>query len=352
MAITLVGTRSGGSSNGNDVTITLPGGTAENDIVLVMGGNGASAGDAGVNTSGYSEIVDRINSTCALSVSWKRMSGSPDSSVSCKGSGNGNDATSYVVMVFRGVSTGVSAVDATDTEGSGDKPNSPPITVTTSSSAVVSCFIQAADEAALDPPSGYGDSIELNRTEANPVTVGAAWDTVSAGTENPAPWDSGTADRWVAASVVLVPAVVGTVEDAVFSATGTATLTMANGTLSVMRATGTGTATFRGRAIKPAVFAATGTITPSIVGTGASPNPAPFSMTGTGTASFVGALQGAGGLSATGTANVNFVGDYPVDSTFSAAMSHSVSFIGAVDKLRHVREVIESRGTATVTMRV
>jgi hypothetical protein len=352
MAITLVGTRSGGNSNGNDVTITLPGGTAQNDIVLVMGGNGASAGDAGVNTSGYTEIVDRLNSTCALSVSWKRMGGSPDSSVSCKGSGNGDDATAYVVMVFRGVSTGVSAVDATDTEGSGDKPNSPAITVTTSSSAVVSCFIQAADEAALDPPTGYGNSIELNRTEANPVTVGAAWDTVSAGTENPAPWDSGTADRWVAASVVLVPEVVGTVADAVFSASGTATLTMANGTLSVLRAVCTSTATFRGRAIKTAVLAATGTITPSIVGTGASPNPAPFTMTGTGTASFIGALQGGGALSAPGTANVSFVGDYPVDSTFSAGMAHRIQFVGAVDRLRQVREVVESRGKATVTMRV
>ncbi len=354
MAITLVGSRSGGNNNGGDVSITLPGGTAEDDIVLVMGGNAASGGDAGVNTSGYNEVIDRVNGNAALSVSWKRMGGSPDGSVSCKGSSNSNDATAYVVYVFRGVST-LSAIDETSTsdEANNSDPNSPSITTATAGAAVVSCFAHAVDEPSYSAPSGYGDKVITNRTETNPLTVGAAWDAVSgAGTENPGAFNGGTSGRWVAATIALRPAVVGTVQDAVFSASGSGTFTARNGTLSVLRATGTGTATLKGNALKPQPFSMTGTLTPNFVGTGASPNPSPFVMTGTGTASFIGALAGGGALSATGTANVSFVGDFPVDAVFGSGMSAEAVFIGAQDRQKHVREVVESRGKATVTMRV
>jgi hypothetical protein len=311
MAVSLVGTASGGNNNGDDVSINLPGGTSEDDIVLVMGGTAGSGGDAGVNTSGYTELIDRDN-VCELSVNWKRMSGSPDSSVSCKGSGVGTDATAYVVMVFRGVST-TTAIDATSTsdESNNNHPNSPSISGLTDGAGVISCFIQSADEAAIDPPAGYGNSIEISRTETNPVTVGAAWDRAVGTSANPGSWDSGTSARWVAATIALRPAVVGTVTDAVLSATGTGTFSPKGDVGSLMRlnATGTGTATWTGQAL-------------GIVGA----------------------------LAATGTATVSFEGEGGGLGVFSMTGAGSVSWVGGKEYMSSVREVIESRGAATVTV--
>jgi hypothetical protein len=354
MAITLVGTNSGNAANGNDVTISIPGGTVENDIVLVMGGHGNTAGDAGVSSGGYTEVIDRDRAGCQLSVSWRRMPFSVPGTVTCNGSGNANDATAYVVMVFRGVDT-TTALDTTSTsdEGTNSTPNSPLITTNRDSAAVISCFIHASNETSITAPAGYINKIDATRTETNPVTVGAAWDSIPfAGGENPGGWNGLSSAAWVAATIALKPAAVGTVEDAVAAFAGGVTASFVNGTLSVLRATGTGTATLKGNALKSSPFSITGTWTQNFVGTGASPNPAPFSMTGTGTASFVGALQGGGGLSALATANVNFVGDFPVDATFASVLTGSAMFIGARDRQKHVREVIESKGAAGVTIRV
>jgi hypothetical protein len=310
MAITLVGTHSGSNNNGGDCTINFT--AIQNDVVLVMGGTAASGGDAGVSTSGYTEIIDTRNSSCELSVNWKRMSGSPDSSVVCTGSGVGTDATAYVVMVFRGVDTST-AIDATSTEdtGNNDKPNSPSITTVTNGAAVVSCFIQASDEPNLSPPGGYANSIELNRSETKPVTVGAAWDAVAVGAENPNPWDSATSARWVAATIALRPAAATIAVDAVLSATATANVSLVGsvGSSMMLSATGTGTATWTGQS-----------------------------------------LAIAGALAATGTATVAFEGEGGGFGAFSMTPTVTVSWVGGKEYMSSVREVIETRGAASVTV--
>jgi hypothetical protein len=316
MAISLVAANTGGSANGGDVTINLPGSPQENDVVVVMGGhaNGGS-NQAGTNTSGYSRVIHTANTDCRLSVSYKRMGSSPDSTVSCKGSGVGTDATAYIVMVFRGVNPTGDVLDATsqDTTGNNDNPNSPSVSVATAGTAVVSCFIQASDESNIDPPSGYGNSTELSRTETAPVTVGAAWKAVSAGTENPGPWDSGTSAKWVAGAIALSPEVATINADGVLSATGRGTAGLASGTHFQAKyvATGTGTAAFTGGSL--------------------STQPAPFAMTGTASVDWSGGIGNGGALSATGEV--------------------TVLFVGARDQMRSVREVIESKGAATVSIR-
>jgi hypothetical protein len=314
MAITLVGTNSGSAGNGNDVTVNIPSGTIQDDIVLVMGGHGNTAGDAGVNSGGYTEVIDRDRGACQLSVSWRRMPSSVPSSVDCKGSGNAADATAYVVMVFRGVDTST-AIDATSTsdEGTGGTPNSPLITTVTDGAAVISCFIQASNETSLTQPSGYGNKIQESKTEASPVTVAAAWDAISfAGGENPGPWTGLPSAAWVAATIALRPAVAGVVSDSAFSATGT--------------------------------------VTPSWVGFGGSEGR--FAMTGgSNTSIWVGQSLGiVGALSVTGTATVSFQGEGGGLGSFSMLSEVTVSWVGGKEYMSSVREVIESRGAATVNV--
>jgi hypothetical protein len=310
MAITLIGTHSGSNNNGGDCTINFT--AIQNDIVLVMGGTAGSGGDAGVSTSGYTELIDNRNSTVEFSVNWKRMSSSPDSSVVCTGSGVGTDATAYVVMVFRGVDTST-AIDATSTEdeGNSDKPNSPSITTVTNGAAVISCFIQGSDEINLDPPGGYSDSVEIHRSESKPVTVGAAWNAVIVGAENPNPWDSATSAPWAAATIALRPAVATIAIDGVLSATAIANVSLIGSVGSSMRlaATGTGTASWTGTSL---------------------------------------ATQGA--LAATGTATVAFEGEGGGWGSFAMTPTVTVSWVGGKEYMSSVREVIESRGAASVTV--
>jgi hypothetical protein len=318
MAITLVGTNSGSAGNGNDVTVSIPGGTVQDDIVLVMGGHGNTAGDAGVNSAGYTEVIDRDRGACQLSVSWRRMPSSVPSSVDCKGSGNAADAAAYVVMVFRGVDTST-AIDVTSTsdESTGNTPNSPLITTVTDGAAVISCFIQASNETSLTQPSGYVNKIQESKTETSPVTVAAAWDAISpAGGENPGPWTGLPSAAWVAATIALRPAAAGVVEDSVFSATGTVTPSWV------------------------------GAVSAGAIGSGF------FTMTGgSNTAIWVGQSLGiTGALSVTGTGTASFQGEGGGLGSFAMSHTVTVSWVGGKEYMSSVREVIESRGAATVNV--
>lgn len=315
MAITLVGTNTGGNNNGGDCTVNLPGATSQDDVVVVIGGHANSSGNqAGVNTSGYTRVVHLANSTCRLAIEYKVMGGSPDSSVSCRGSGSGVDATAYVVMVFRGVDTS-SPIDAPSqsTSGNNNSPNSSAINVNTVGAAVISGIIQAADENNINAPSGYGNKVLVNRTETNPVTSAGAWDTINTiGSENPGAWSSGTSARWVAGTVALTPAAAPPV-DGVFTSSGNK-----------------GTATFRSFSNVDGVISLTGTGTASFVGGSVSSQPAPFAMTATANVDFSGAFLTGGTVAATGTA--------------------TVSFVGSTHNMTSVREVVEERGAATVSI--
>jgi hypothetical protein len=358
MAISLVGTVTGGAANGADVTLTLPGGIAENDLVCVFGGFiGDGDPKPGVSTSGYTENVEGASYT----FSYKKMGASPDASVTCSGNNDPSIGTfvavAYVAMVFRGVDVST-PIDATTIVATGNDPGSPnsgSITTVTDGAAVITAGFTPTQDATITAPTGYGDTTTANATDLVPYTVGAAWKTIaSAGATNPEPWSNWDGDQdWVALTVALRPAASGTFGDGAFSGgsiSGTATFVGVNEGLGPFAMTGTGTASFAAQPFYNAVAAFTGTETSSWVGTSISNQPVPFSMTGTGTASFVGALQNAGVLAARGTGSAEF-GSSPI---YAVAVpmtgTASVFFVGAVTKLSHVREVIESKGAATVSI--
>jgi hypothetical protein len=354
MAISLVGTVTGGAANGADVTLTLPGGIAENDLVCVFGGSYQGFA-AGVSTSGYTENTDYIGTTMELSFSYKKMGASPDASVTGIGTGNSSLASAYVAMVFRGVDTST-PIDATTvtTEGSGSSPNSASITTVTDGAAVISAVISDNQDTSVTAPTGYGDTANGNASDLLSTTVAAAWKAVSpAGAENPEPWTAWSNREWSGLTVALRPAASGTFGDGALSGgsiTGTATFVAINEGLGPFAMTGTGTASFAAEPFYNAIAAFTGTETSSWVGSSLSSQPVPFSMTGTGTASFVGALQNSGTLSARGTGTAEF-GSSPIYSvTAGMTGTGSAFFVGATTKLSHVLEVIESRGAATVSI--
>jgi hypothetical protein len=356
MAISLVYGDASGQPNGADVEFSFAGrGLAENDVVVVVGGHASTGSNAGVSTSGYTELFD-LTTGVRCSGSWKRMGASPDSVVTCIGSGSLSDGTAYAVMVFRGVDT-TTAIDATSTTatGTGD-PNSPSITTVTNAAAVISAFQMKADVNTATQPTGYsiGDNGFGTAGDTNAACAGISYKIItSAGAENPSPWtgldDTGS---YAAVSIALRPAIISVISSGVLSATGTGTVSIVGiydpaGPFSM---TGTGTATFTGNPAVDAPASMTGTGTVSWEGNSISTSPVPFSMTGTGTASFVGSLQNASALAATGTGRAEFSSS-PIYSIVTS-MTGTVTpfFVGATTKLSHVREVVESRGAATVTI--
>jgi hypothetical protein len=313
MAITLVGTASGGNISGNNAIITLPAGMAQDDIVLVIGGTGNDGTPAAVTTSGYTSLDTSASSQVDLNASWKRMGVSPDTTVTCNGGGNAADAVAYVAMVFRGIDT-TTAIDATTitNSGTGD-PNSNSITTVTNGAAVVTCFISEDTSSPITAPTGYGDKVDEERSDANPVQVGAAWKAVAtAGAENPIPWNTSFAAgaNYIAYTIALRPAIATTAVDGVFSATGTANVSLIGsvGANMMLNATGTGTA----------------------------------SWTGT-------ALGITGALAATGTATVAFEGEGGGWGSFAMTPTVTVSWVGGKEYMSSVREVI-SGGAASVTV--
>ncbi len=354
MAITLVGTASGSAANGGDVTITLPAGLAENDVVLVIGGNGNAGTSADIETAGYSTDAPHSVSQLDGIVGYKVMGASPDTVVRCNGGGNSADGVAYVVMAFRGVHASV--VDAaTQVTDQGGDPNSQSITTVTDGAAVISAFIsEDASGSIVNPPTGYGNLVSVAQSDANPVSAGSAYRIKSpAGAENPTIWDtsfSGSADN-ISWTIALKPATPGVANDGVLASTGTSSVAFvglqdASGRLESPLLS---TISFKATALSGAPLSATGAGTASFTGNSLATSGA-FSISGAVTPSFVGAIAQAGALSATGTITPDFSGRSLNDVSVSMTGSGAALFVGATTKLAHVLEAIESRGTATVTI--
>jgi hypothetical protein len=357
MAISFIEAKSGSANNGGNVTVNFTS-AQSGDFVLVVGGFQDAGSNAGVSTAGYTELVELglVNSTI---ISYKFITS--DTGLTGLGTTQGSDGAAYVALVFRGVDTS-NPIDNSFSSATGTgEPNSPSLTTLTDGAVVVSGFVlnESRTIAGSVGPSGYATvdgNYLVNTSDTNNVTVGATWKTISpAGAENPGAWNlSGVPSADVRGiTVALRPADEGVISDGVASfGSIRGTASFVGNAESVLGATGTANVTFKGSGLFPTVAAFTGTGTPLFIGEGVTTNPVPFTMTGTGTALFVGALQGAGNLSAPGTASVTFKGAWPADAQASMGSNVTTMFIGAVDRLRHVREVIESRGKATVTMRV
>lgn len=216
-----------GTGEASDYTISLTsltGGSGSapsaNDIVIVVSGWGSAAdGDPGVTTTGYTEEYDLYaNDTrdANLSVAWKIMGATPDTSVDVSCIGNGN--CTAVVHVWSGVDTTTPmdvAVPTGLTGINGARPDSPSITPVTAGAVVITAGLGTGDATPADftAPSGYGNAL----SQANPSEFGAiaviasiAWS--GSGAEDPGAWTGGestTSDSRAAGTLALRPAADG-----------------------------------------------------------------------------------------------------------------------------------------------
>lgn len=207
--IEFVGRAFGTALNGGDVSLdltTLTGGIAaspsQNDLVIVTGGFvGATAG---VNTAGYTEIVDQTN-TIEQIVAYKIMGATPDTTVDCAGGGDANDAVAYVAFVFRGVDT-ANPLAATTTlaTGSSTTPDSPSITVG-ADTVVITAVASATFSSGLSTPLHWASNNAQN-DDTSDATAGLAYQTQNAAaTVDPPSWTGFVSGAWCAATVALRP---------------------------------------------------------------------------------------------------------------------------------------------------
>ena len=205
---------------------TLTGGLASSpaagDIVIVVTGWASAAdGNPGVTTAGYTEVYDGYaNDTrdANLSVSYKIMPGTPDTSVTVSGFNNAANGGATAVHVWRGIDQatpldvaapsaplGVSAINAA-------RPDSPAITPATSGAVIIAVGLGtgAAAPTAMTAPTGFVNG--LSATGAG-STMGAVANIASqdwaGGAVDPAAWTGGTtstSDCWVAGTLALRPA--------------------------------------------------------------------------------------------------------------------------------------------------
>ncbi len=357
MAISYINGNSGVALNGGNVTISLGlMGIAENDIVCVFGGFPSSGTAQVTSPGGYTLDTNYTANGITCGFSYKVQGASPDTSLTLSGDGDTTHGVAYIVMVFRGVDTST-PIDATTITASGTDaagPNSGSITTVTNGAAVISFGASNNDELIVTQPSGYSSSAKenANRSETVPFCVaGSAKAIVTAGAENPGSWSSWTTTVWNALTVALRPAGAGSFGDGALSATGTATASFEDGTLKVLAATGTITASFTGAPFVDALLGMTGAGTATFEGTSLATSGA-FSATGAVTASFVGGLAGSGSLSVSGTATATFDGAsiYSAQSSFTASVSAVFVADDVTLFISHVREEIESRGAATVSI--
>lgn len=200
-------------------SISLPGTPAADDIVLItLAGDEAIpdptvAGTGGISeAAGYTNILhDPANSNPGTHIAYKRMGGSPDTTVSIHQT---TKKQAGVIYLIRGVdpttALDVAATTATQT-GADGAPDPPSITPTNDNCLIVICGTVDDDDVAsgVTAPSGYDNLIASDCAAGGPDSSGAtammaAKILGTAGATDPAAFSlAAGADRWAAATIAF-----------------------------------------------------------------------------------------------------------------------------------------------------
>jgi hypothetical protein len=219
LSIKLVGRASFIGANYPSVTLSLTsltGGLSSTaiagDIVLVIAGEINNTTSPTVNTSGYSKVVNVGSSdtnSSSLSVSWKVMGSTPDTSVNV--SNNSSQGAGIQVLVYRDINATQLDVSSTTATGqNGNQVNLADITPATAGSLIIACGVTALNTRYISfsgGPSGYSNFINL----AVDITtyggsVGTATKVWTSGTDSGGTFTtttSGSGGSWCGAKVVI-----------------------------------------------------------------------------------------------------------------------------------------------------
>ncbi|MDI6733945.1 MAG: hypothetical protein QMD50_00420 [Patescibacteria group bacterium] len=217
-----------GTGTGATYSVSLTGLTggigssaAAGDLVIVVTGWASAAdGNPGVTTpTGYTEVYDLYKSDTRdvnMSVNWKIMGGTPDTSVTVSGHNNAANGGATVVHVWRGVDS-TTPMDVTPPTGvtaaNASSPDSPSITPVTSGAYVLSVGMGTGDTTPLTKtaPTGYGNALSVagNGSTMSIIANIASKVWSGSGAEDPAAWTGGetsTSDSWAAGTLAIRPA--------------------------------------------------------------------------------------------------------------------------------------------------
>lgn len=224
--IQYVGGASAGSASSsysvalNALTGGIGSAPAQGDLIIVVSGfgtAGAARRNAGVSSSGYTEILDIFADyiyEATMSVSYKVADGS-ETSVSVLGVSSNTRGGATAVHVWRGVDPYI-PLDVTTTSETGlntVKPNAPSITPATTGSVIIACGLGAAiasNTTALITPSGMENGVNVvgvgTSSGCKASIASVAW---TSGAYDPAAWTGGGTDSvdyaWCAATLALRP---------------------------------------------------------------------------------------------------------------------------------------------------
>lgn len=216
MALSYVGGGNNDATGGSDVTLTLPGGIAQNDIVAVCYVDPSSTDvNMSMTTAGYTEEADLFETDTFpinLGAFWKPMGATPDSTAVCNNpSSNSNCA---VFHVWSGGDT--ASLDATTTTATGQNTGQgdpPSITTNTDNAAVLAFSGSAGDASGTGTPSGYSNYFyEENLAGADSAVAMASKVVSPAGAEDPGVFtgfSTATGYCWCAVTMALKPAAAG-----------------------------------------------------------------------------------------------------------------------------------------------
>lgn len=196
---------------------------AQNDIVIVATAFGAMSPNVpapGVTTAGYTEVVDVASpyytsggSTfmVGMAVAWKKMTGTPDTTVATETSGTSARPVATVVHVWRNLDlTTPMDVTPTSTSGTTDTggPNSPAITPVTRHAWVLTAGVLIDDfsVSSMTAPTGFGLLRAYGDSGANyTIAAGIAAANWQGGSLNPGRMGPAQDGAWCGATLALRP---------------------------------------------------------------------------------------------------------------------------------------------------
>lgn len=226
MALIFVGGKKAvfpGTTGTTDIPLTdLTGGVGsapnENDIVIVAYAVGAAADRTiGVTTADYTEEQELYANGSSydsnLSVSWKKMGGTPDTSVTVSETGSNFNAGAVAIHVWRGqdATTPFDVAETTATGTGTGRPNPASITPTTTGAVVIVAGAAAAVTGAAFTASELSNFFTDTSPDNEDAMVGLGSYAWTSGAFDPAAWTGGTTnagDSWTAVTLVLRPSLV------------------------------------------------------------------------------------------------------------------------------------------------
>lgn len=218
MAISLIASGGGASTNGGSVTLNFT--ALKNDVVFVMGGTKYRDGytQAGTSSAGWNigASASYGPSACIL---WKIMGDTPDTSIVCLGSGNSNDSSAYVYYVLRGVDLsnifdesirGVSAGTSTNPDNGPSYPN-------TVGSWIINFNASDVYDTTPGTVSGFSNTVSATQTDTFGFTSAAcifvATATEVASGKDPGSWSSWASGNWYGWCFSVRPAIASTEDE-------------------------------------------------------------------------------------------------------------------------------------------